>query len=102
MTAELGNLSELIERLVVFGGATAPQECRSWLASCGIAQPIPEQTQWVVPSVSYLRSVLPARDRLDLMRKSAVRDPQYRLHLDLTLARVIQVIASGERWKLFE
>ena len=102
MTTELGNLSEVIERLVVFGGATAPQEFHSWLFSCGIAQPVPEQQKWVVPTVSYLRSVLPARDRLDLIRKSAVRDPQYRLHLDLTIARVIQVIASGERWKRFE
>lgn len=56
----------------------------------------------MVPTLSYLRSVLPARDRLDLMRKTKVRDPQYRLHLDLSMARVIQIIARGERWKRFE
>ena len=42
MTAmELGNLSEIVERLVVFGGATAPQELHGWLVSCGIARFVP-------------------------------------------------------------
>jgi hypothetical protein len=102
MTSELKNLSEVVERLTVFGGATAPQQCHDWVVSCGIAQIVPKQPQWVVPTVSYLRSVLPAKDRPDLIRKTAVRDPQYRLHLDLVIARVIQLIARSERWTRFE
>lgn len=95
-------LGEIIERLVAFGGATAPQEFHHWLVSCGVTQLAQGQTNWMVPTMSYLRSVLPARDRLDLLRKTTMRDPYYRLHLDLSMARVIQIIARGERWKRFE
>jgi hypothetical protein len=99
---EILYLGEIIERLVTFGGATAPQEFHHWLVSCGVAQLAQGQIRWMVPTMSYLRSVLPARDRLDLMRKTTVRDPRYRLHLDLSIARVIQIIARGERWNRFE
>lgn len=101
-TMEITTLSETSERLVVFGGATAPSELQGWLVSCGIARHAPGQTQWMVPTLPYLRSVLPAKDRQDLIRKTVIRDPQYRLHIDLSLARVLQIIAKSERWTRFE
>ena len=99
---EIEVLSETIENLVVFGGAAAPLELRPWLVSCGVAQIAPGQTQWMIPKLSYLHSVLPAKDRRDLIRKTVIRDPHYRLHLDISIARVLQIIASGGRWARFD
>lgn len=101
-TLEASNLSDTIERLVVFGGVSASPELEAWLLACGIARPAPRQTEWLVPTLPYLESVLPADDRQDLFRRTVIRDPQYRLHLDLALARVLQIIAKSERWTRFE
>ena len=101
-TLEASNLSETIEHLVVFGGVTTSPELQAWLIGCGIARPAPGQSKWLVPTLPYLNSVLPAKDRQDLFRRTAIRDPLYRLHLDLALARVLQIIAKSERWTQFE
>lgn len=101
-TPEASDLSETIEHLVVFGGVTTSPELQTWLVACGIARPAPSHSKWLAPTLPYLNAVLPAKDRQDLFRRTAIRDPLYRLHLDLALARVLQIIAKSERWTRFE
>ena len=99
---ESTNLGQTIEHLVVFGGVRVSPEVRAWLLGCGAARTTEVASEWLVPSLPYMRTVLPARDRLDLFRRTAIRDPRYRLHLDLTLAKVLQIISKSERWGRFE
>lgn len=96
------NLAETIERLVVFGGVPVSPDIQAWLSGCGAAKSTPPASEWLVPSLPYMRDILPARDCQDLFRRTAIRDPKYRLHLDLALANVLQIIARSERWGRFE
>jgi hypothetical protein len=99
---ESNNLAEAIEHLVVFGGVSVSPEVQAWLVGCGAARTTPAASEWLVPSLPYMRTILPARDCQDLFRRTAIRDPKYRLHLDLALAKVLQIIARSERWGRFE
>jgi hypothetical protein len=95
-------LSETVERLVVFGGVVADQPTADWMEKCGVAQRVKEDKEWLAPTMSFLTATLPAKDQHDLIRRTLIRDPLYRLHLDVILARIVQVIAKGERWARFE
>jgi hypothetical protein len=101
-SVSIQQLSETVERLVVFGGVVATQPTADWMERCGIVQRVVGADEWLAPTFSFLSASLPARDQHDLVRRSVVRDPRYRLHLDMILARVVQVIAKGERWSRFE
>lgn len=98
----LQKVSEVIEPLIAYGGAQARDDLRLWLEQSGVAYGVAGAPDWVTPARSYLRHTLPYRDRKDLLRKTVIRMPSYRLHLDLALCRVLHAIAAGERWSRFE
>lgn len=50
----------------------------------------------------WLKSVLKARSIDELLRSMAIRQPEYRLHLDVVLGSLLCNIGRGERWQRLE
>lgn len=94
-------LASAIDRLATYGGARVPEDAVAYLQNVGVAV-VSDQSQWMWPTRQFLRDALPASDSSDLLRRVVVRDPRYRLHIDLLMCRVIHAIAVSERWKRLE
>src|SRR5881397_419788 len=90
-----------LETLATHGGARPVSDHVAWLRSVGAAVASPG-TDWAVPSSTWLEAATPARDRLDVLRRTVIRDPGYRAHLDLALSSVLFAIGITERWRRFE
>lgn len=98
---DIHELGSVIDRLVTFGGARVPEPWRPYLAAVGVAASA-TNGEWMYPTQPFLQHALPARDRDDLIRRVAVRDPQYRLHVDLCLCSIVHSVAVSERWSRME
>lgn len=98
---DIHELGSVIDRLVTFGGARVPQPWQPYLASVGVAASS-TNSEWMYPTQPFLQHALPARDRNDLIRRVAVRDPQYRLHVDMCLCSIVHSVAVSERWSRLE
>lgn len=98
---DIHELRSVIDRLVTHGGVKVPAHWRAYLASVGVAASVTDG-DWMYPTQPFLQHALPARDLNDLVRRVAVRDPLYRLHVDLCLCSVIHSVAISERWNRME
>lgn len=98
--ADIEQLAPTLESLATYGGARATNDHVSWLRDVGVAVQIP--AGWTVPCSAWLQAAAPARDSLDVLRRTAIRDPGYRSHLDLSIAAVLSAIGVAERWRRFE
>lgn len=92
------SLIEVLMGLATYAGARVPSEWQGWLRSVGVADR-EDDALWMWPTYAFLADTIPAQDGLDLVRRVAVRDPLYRLHLDLSLIFVIHAVAVTERWR---
>ena len=99
--AAIDELPTVLERLVSYGGAMVPEPWRQWLTCVGAARPA-ESSGWMTPNRRWLHDVLPVKDSDTLIRRTAIRDPLYRLHLDICLASVIHAIGVAGRWQRLE
>jgi hypothetical protein len=99
--SQVEQLGQTLEHLVTYGGARVPDGWQAFLRRVGIAG-FADDKVWMWPTQHFLRDALPARDSADLMRRALIRDPLYRLHLDLCLLSVIHTVAIAERWNRFE
>jgi hypothetical protein len=97
ITAVEGNLEDL-SRL---GGIASSCPYSHWLHIVGAVQDCPNG-EWLYTDVNWLVAATPASGPLDLLRRTAVLDPQYRFHLDILLAQVLHTIGSSARWSRFE
>jgi len=93
-------LAPTLETLATYGGTRPGSDYVPWLRDVGAA--IEAQSAWILPSVGWLDAAAPAQDRLDVLRRTAIRDPGYRAHLDLSLASTLSAIGVAERWRRFE
>ncbi|MDM4018183.1 hypothetical protein [Roseiconus lacunae] len=98
---DIQQLASAVDRLVTCGGARIPVNSATYLQFLGIAAGGGEN-DWAWPTQSFLRTALPAADKTDLLRRVVIRDPQYRLHIDLSLCSVIHAVAVAERWQRLE
>lgn len=87
--------------LATYGGARVPSEWNNWLLSIGVAQRS-DEPDWLAPTNQFIADSLPSQNAFDLVRRVAVRDPMYRLHLDWSLITVIHAVAAAERWRRLE
>ncbi|MCG8602023.1 MAG: hypothetical protein MI807_17910 [Verrucomicrobiales bacterium] len=85
--------------MVAFGGHVVHDDDVDWYESRGIAFLHRGEDAILIPTKSYLSSTLPSIDLKELVRKTAIRDPRYRLYLDLLLCRVVVAIGAGNRWE---
>src|SRR5947208_3393572 len=98
--SEFDQLLPTLERLATYGGAKLDAYHAEWLQAVGVVAISPE-SDWAVATPAWLDCATPAKDRLDLLRRTAVRDLGYRTHLDLIIASVLQTVGVAERWKRF-
>lgn len=98
--ADIEQLAPTLETLATYGGVRPVSDHLSWLR--GVGAVVEAEAAWTLPSIVWLDAVAPARDRLNVLRCTAIRDPGYRAHLDLSLASVLSAIGVAERWKRFE
>ena len=99
---DIHELGSVIDRLVTYGGVQVPDSWRAYVASVGVAASATDDGDWMYPTQQFLRHAIPARDLNDLVRRVAIRDPLYRLHVDLCLCSVIHSVAISERWSRME
>lgn len=98
---DIQQLASAVDRLVTCGGARMPANAAAYLQFVGVAAGEGEE-EWAWPTQPFLRTALPAADKTDLLRRVVIRDPQYRLHIDLSLCSVIHAVAVAERWQRLE
>lgn len=90
-----------VGELARFGGVLSDTPYAAWLRLVGAVQDSPD-SPWLYTDGHWLATATPASSPLDLLRRTAIRDPQYRFHLDLTLAQVLQAVGTAARWIRFE
>lgn len=90
-----------VEALARYGGVRSDIPYSTWLLLTGAVQSRPEGP-WLFTDENWLAGATPASGPLDLLHRTAVRDPQYRFHLDVLLAQVLQAIGTAARWSRFE
>jgi hypothetical protein len=100
-TRDLTPMMDLLEGLACVGGVRPGAEEREWLLTTG-ATSDDEESGWLLTDHDWVCSVLPAKNHLDLLRETAIRDPLYRFHLDVLVSQVLQAVARSERWARFE
>lgn len=98
---DIQQLASVIDRLVTCGGARVPESIAPYLRYIGVAVGN-DHDEWMWPTPSFIERALPANDTSDLLRRAAIRDPQYRLHVDLLMCSVIHAVAGSERWQRLE
>lgn len=98
---DIQQLASAVDRLVTCGGARIPENAAAYLQSVGVTTGDGED-EWTWPTQPFLRNALPAANGTDLLRRVVIRDPQYRLHIDLSLCSVIHAVAIAERWQRLE
>ena len=94
-------MGPIADRLVTCGGAHVDRHWKGFLTQLGVAA-CDGDSDWIWPTQYFLRDALPAQDQTDLVRRIVIRDPQYRLHVDLCLCSVIHSVALAERWTRLE
>lgn len=96
---DLSRLENELVHLASFGGMTGDSPHCAWYESVGIARK--EQDSLAIIPEWTIQS-LPACSGIDLLRRSLLRDPLYRLHIDLLLANTLHTIGVTERWDRLE
>lgn len=89
-----------LERLATYGFGQLSETHGRWLDAVGIASRVDgalfhARTNW-------LSTTLPAQNLRDLLVRSLLRDPLYRLHLDVALSTVLQMVGATARWARLE
>ncbi|AUB82275.1 hypothetical protein THSYN_15850 [Candidatus Thiodictyon syntrophicum] len=91
--------AELVE--LALGGVVEPRPgTQSWLAATGITRTTADGR--LVADDDWLICSLPAPSDKELLVRSLLRDPLYRLHLDLRLAQIVTAVGVSGRWSRLE
>src|SRR5581483_220757 len=90
-----------LEDLSRLGGIASSCPCSHWLRAVGAIRGSSDGDWWFTDE-NWLVLTTPASGPLDLVRRTAVLDPQYRFYLDILLAQVLQTIGAAARWNRFE
>lgn len=91
--------SNLVE--LALGGAITPESgVRSWLESMAVVRA--GDAEAVVADEDWLACTLPSPRAEDLLVRTLLRDPLYRLHVDVALAAVIVAVGVSGRWPRLE
>lgn len=98
---EIHQMQSTLQALSRCGGISSAIQYGSWLVSVG-AVGRGEPDDWLVTDPVWLSHATPARDDLDLLRRTAIGDAMYRFHVDSMVAEVLAAIAAGARWDRLE
>ena len=90
---------DLVE--LALGGSVDLRSCsRRWLEAVGAARA--SAGERLVAIDDWLACALPAESAGELLRRTLLRDPLYRLHVDLLLMEVVAAVAAAARWRRLE
>ena len=93
---------ETLEHLASLGViANLPLPLEQWLQKAGVIARGVDGNKFFATD-GWLDSATPAASFDDLRRRTVIRDPQYRLHLDLQIAKVFHQMSTSGRWKRTE
>ncbi|QDU37644.1 hypothetical protein Mal4_19590 [Maioricimonas rarisocia] len=98
---DIDSLEPVLEEIVTHGAAMAPKSWHQWLVATGVALPTP-RAGWLSATQCFLQDATPAPEPIDLVRCAAIRDPRYRLYLDVTLLSVMHTVGTTDRWQRLE
>lgn len=98
---DLSLLQNDLHFLAVHGRAQVNPVHKDWLHATGAVQSAPGTTCCFAVR-EWLNATLPAEDERDLVRRTLLRDPLYRLYVDGMVASVLQKIGATARWARFE
>lgn len=95
------SLITVLEDLAIYGAAIIPEKYRTWFTEIGV---IDEESfdGWSIPTSFWIDDTIPCQNQKDLLRKTIIRDHQYRAHLDISLTAVLHAIGVSERWQRLE
>src|SRR5262245_5889775 len=97
----LVQIGKLLQSLVSNGAAPAGVPEEVWLRSVVAVYP-DASGQWLCTDREWFRSVAGTHESVDIVRRTAIRDPLYRFHIDTMLAEVLQSIGRSGRWQRLE
>lgn len=91
--------ADLVE--LALGGVVEPRSrTRGWLDATGITRMTSDNR--LVADDDWLVCSLPAPSESELLVRSLLRSPPYRLHLDLLVAEVVTAVGASGRWSRLE
>ncbi|MEW8552655.1 MAG: hypothetical protein AB2605_02585 [Candidatus Thiodiazotropha sp.] len=97
-------LDELLRELTVlatYGRGRVGESNSRWLSAIGILVDA-RGADGSQPRRTWLDATLPCADRRDLLCRSLLRDPNYRLHVDIVVGAILQTIGATGRWSRLE
>ncbi|MBT2989943.1 MAG: hypothetical protein KME65_13395 [Candidatus Thiodiazotropha sp. (ex Ctena orbiculata)] len=97
----LDELVRDLEVLATYGRGRIRKSHRQWLNNIGVLVDGRESEE-VQPRRDWLDKTLPCTDWRELLCQSLLRDPNYRLHVDIAVSAIIQTIGATGRWARFE
>jgi hypothetical protein len=95
------NVLPILSALATRGAVRANCEYAEWLLAIGAAF-ADESQEWLYADPHWIRTVAPASDNNVFLRRTAIRDPTFRFHLDLMLSEVLETIGEACRWERLE
>ncbi len=97
---DLDALQDLLVELALGGMLEKAPKCHRWLEGAGIAQATDDEH--LTPTEDWLSCSLPASSPADLLTRTLLRDPLYRLHVDVLVTEVVAAVGSSGRWQRLE
>ncbi len=97
---DLDALQDLLVELALGGLPEKAPLFRGWLEGVGIAQAA--EDGHLTPTEDWLSCALPAPSPADLLTRTLLRDPLYRLHVDVLVTMVVAAVGVSGRWQRLE
>ena len=97
---DLDALQDLLVELALGGMLEKAPERQVWLEMVGVAQATVDDR--ITPTEDWLACSLPAPSPADLLTRTLLRDPLYRLHVDVLVTQVVAAVGVSGRWQRLE
>ncbi len=94
-------LTDVLQSLALNGAVPASATGGLWLTSVGAVH-LDALEQWLCTDPEWFHNIARARSLLEVVRRTAIRDPLYRFHVDTMVAEVLESIGRSGRWQRLE
>src|SRR3954470_23044695 len=94
-------LTDVLQSLALNGAVPVSAIGGRWLASVGAVHRDASE-QWLCTDPEWFHNIARSRSLVDVVRRTAIRDPVYRFHVDTMVAEVLESIGRSGRWQRLE
>lgn len=98
--SDLEMLEAQLAQLALGDALLLETSVKSWLESIAVVRPCEADT--VIADEDWLACALPSSSEEELLTRTLLRDPLYRLHVDIFLAEVVVAVGQSGRWPRLE